>query len=252
GAASSTCCPIRCAASCARSPRSPGRGAAATRWCRRASCSGGPKRRRGRRGRGGRGSGGTDGRDRPRAHRADRLSHRGAGRGRRSLDRAGPRGEEPDAGNAVTAPARGGDISGAGRKREVTLIAGDGIGPEITRATLDVLDALGLRFEWDEQYGGMSAVEKAGTPLPDATLDSIRRTGLALKGPLATPLGGGYRSVTVALRQEFDLYANVRPVKSIVPGGRYSDVDLVIIRENTEGMYVGFDRTFKVGGDPKA
>src|SRR5581483_1183977 len=203
-------------------------------------------------GRGGRGSGGTDGRDRRRAHRADRLSHRGAGRGRRSLDRAGPRGEEPDAGNAVTAPARGGDIGGAGRKREVTLIAGDGIGPEITRATLDVLDALGLRFEWDEQYGGMSAVEKAGTPLPDATLDSIRRTGLALKGPLATPLGGGYRSVTVALRQEFDLYANVRPVKSIVPGGRYSDVDLVIIRENTEGMYVGFDRTFKVGGDPKA
>jgi isocitrate dehydrogenase (NAD+) len=134
----------------------------------------------------------------------------------------------------------------------VTLIAGDGIGPEITRATLAVLDALGLRFDWDEQYGGMSAVEKAGTPLPDATVESIRRTGLALKGPLATPVGEGYRSVNVALRQELDLYANVRPVTSIVPGGRYSDVDLVIIRENTEGMYVGFDRTFKVGGDPKA
>ncbi len=137
-------------------------------------------------------------------------------------------------------------------KREATLIAGDGIGPEITEATLSVLDALGAEFDWDEQYGGMSAVEKAGTPLPKATLDSIRRTGLALKGPLTTPVGGGYRSVNVALRQEFDLYANVRPVKSIVPGGRYVDVDLVIVRENTEGLYVGLDRTFKVGNDPKA
>jgi len=137
-------------------------------------------------------------------------------------------------------------------RREATLIAGDGIGPEITEATLSVLDAVGAEFDWDEQYGGMSAVEKAGTPLPKATLDSIRHTGLALKGPLTTPVGGGYRSVTVALRQEFDLYANVRPVKSIVPGGRYVDVDLVIVRENTEGLYVGLDRTFKVGNDPKA
>src|SRR5207248_1867447 len=124
--------------------------------------------------------------------------------------------------------------------REATLIGGDGIGPEITEATLSVLDALGVAFDWDEQYGGMSAVEKAGTPLPKATLDSIRRTRLALKGPLTTPVGGGYRSV------------NVRPVKSIVPGGRYVDVDLVIVRENTEGLYVGMDRTFKVGNDPKA
>ncbi len=154
------------------------------------------------------------------------------------MDRAHPRGEEPHAGAAVT--------------REATLIAGDGIGPEITQVTLQVLDALGVAFDWDEQYGGMSAVEQAGTPLPDATVDSIRRTGLALKGPLTTPVGDGYRSVNVALRQEFELYANVRPVKSIVPGGRYADVDLVIIRENTEGMYVGFDRTFKVGNDPKA
>lgn len=136
--------------------------------------------------------------------------------------------------------------------REATLIAGDGIGPEITQATLQVLDALGLQFDWDEQFGGMSAVEKAGTPLPNATLDSIRRTRLALKGPLTTPAGGGYRSVNVALRQEFDLYANVRPTKSIVPGGRYPNVDLVIIRENTEGLYVGLDHTFKVGNDPKA
>jgi len=161
------------------------------------------------------------------------------------VDRAHARGEEPDAGAAVK-PGRGGG------HREATLIAGDGIGPEITQATLHVLDTLGVGFDWDEQYGGMSAVDQAGTPLPDSTLDSIRRTGLALKGPLTTPVGDGYRSVNVALRQEFDLYANVRPVKSIVPGGRYPDVDLVIIRENTEGMYVGFDRTFKVGNDPKA
>jgi isocitrate dehydrogenase (NAD+) len=136
--------------------------------------------------------------------------------------------------------------------REATLIAGDGIGPEITEATLHVLDALGVRFDWDEEYGGMSAVDKAGTPLPNATLDSIRRTKLALKGPLTTPVGGGYRSVNVALRQEFDLYANVRPTKTIVPGGRYSGIDLVIIRENTEGLYVGLDHTFRVGDDPKA
>ena len=136
--------------------------------------------------------------------------------------------------------------------REATLIAGDGIGPEITAATLQVLDALGVQFTWDEQYGGMAAVEKGGTPLPNATLDSIRRTQLALKGPLTTPVGGGYRSVNVALRQEFDLYANVRPTKTIVPGGRYENVDLVIIRENTEGLYVGIDHSFRVGDDPKA
>jgi isocitrate dehydrogenase (NAD+) len=136
--------------------------------------------------------------------------------------------------------------------RPATLIRGDGIGPEITDATLLVLDALGVQFEWDEQYGGMSAVEKAGTPLPQATLDSIARTRLALKGPLTTPVGGGYRSVNVALRQEFDLYANVRPAKTIVPGGRFENVDLVIIRENTEGLYIGMDHTFKVAGDRRA
>jgi isocitrate dehydrogenase (NAD+) len=136
--------------------------------------------------------------------------------------------------------------------REATLIAGDGIGPEITEATLQVLDALGMRFAWDEQYGGMAAVEQAGTPLPNATLDSIRRTRLCLKGPLTTPVGDGYRSVNVALRQEFDLYANVRPTKTIVPGGRFQNVDLVIIRENTEGLYAGLDHTFKIAGDRRA
>ncbi len=137
-------------------------------------------------------------------------------------------------------------------RREATLIAGDGIGPEITAATLQVLDAVGVAFDWDEEYGGMSAVDKAGTPLPNSTLDSIRRTKLALKGPLTTPVGGGYRSVNVALRQEFDLYANVRPAKTMIPGGRYEGVDLVIVRENTEGLYVGLDHTFRVGDDPKA
>jgi len=137
-------------------------------------------------------------------------------------------------------------------RREATLIRGDGIGPEITQATLQVLEALGTQFDWDEQCGGMTAIEKVGTPLPDATLESVRRTGLALKGPLTTPLGGGYRSVNVALRQEFELYANVRPVKSIIPGGKFPDVNLVVIRENVEGLYVGIDRTFKVGNDPKA
>ena len=134
----------------------------------------------------------------------------------------------------------------------VTLIRGDGIGPEIMTATLDVLKALGVKFEWDEQVAGMAAVEKVNDPLPPATLDSIKRTKLAFKGPLTTPVGGGYRSVNVALRQEFDLYANVRPAKSIVPGGRYENVDLVVIRENTEGLYVGLDHTFKVAGDRRA
>jgi isocitrate dehydrogenase (NAD+) len=136
--------------------------------------------------------------------------------------------------------------------REATLIAGDGIGPEITQATIEVLGAVGMKFDWDEQYGGMAAVEKAGTPLPNATLDSIRRTKLCLKGPLTTPVGGGYRSVNVALRQEFDLYANVRPTKTIVPEGRFQNVDLVIVRENTEGLYVGLDYTFKIAGDRRA
>ncbi|HMA43351.1 MAG TPA: isocitrate/isopropylmalate family dehydrogenase [Gemmatimonadales bacterium] len=136
--------------------------------------------------------------------------------------------------------------------REATLIAGDGIGPEIMQATLLVLDALGVKFDWDEEFGGMSAVDKAGTPLPNATLDSIRHTKLALKGPLTTPVGGGYRSVNVALRQEFDLYANVRPTKTLLPGGRFEGIDLVIIRENTEGMYVGLDHSFRVADDPRA
>jgi len=134
----------------------------------------------------------------------------------------------------------------------VTLIPGDGIGPSITQATVRVLDAVGAPFEWDEQLAGASAVARFDDPMPEATLDSIKRTRLALKGPLETPVGGGYRSVNVALRKSFDLYANVRPAKDIVPGGRYDDVDIVLVRENTEGLYSGIEHYIKVGDDPKA
>jgi isocitrate dehydrogenase (NAD+) len=137
-----------------------------------------------------------------------------------------------------------------------TLIPGDGIGPEITEATLRVLDALratgGVAFEWDRQIAGMAAVHAMDDPLPDETLASITRTRLALKGPLETPSGGGYRSVNVALRKTFDLYANVRPAKDMIPGGRFDDVDIVLVRENTEGLYAGLEHYIKIGNDEKA
>src|SRR5579859_4210882 len=134
----------------------------------------------------------------------------------------------------------------------VTLIRGDGIGPEVIDAAVRAIEATGAAVEWESMDAGAGAIPKHGAPLPEATLASIRKTRLCLKGPLATPVGGGYRSVNVALRQEFDLYANLRPTKTIVPGGRYPHVDLVIIRENTEGMYVGLDHVFRVADDPKA
>jgi isocitrate dehydrogenase (NAD+) len=134
---------------------------------------------------------------------------------------------------------------------EITLLPGDGIGPEVTRAALRVVEAAGVALQLDEQQAGVTALEALGEPLPRSVLDSIRRTGVALKGPLTTPSGAGFRSVNVALRQEFDLYANVRPVRTLVPG-RYRDVDLVLIRENTEGLYVGVEHYIGVGGDRKA
>ncbi|HLB35827.1 MAG TPA: isocitrate/isopropylmalate dehydrogenase family protein [Gemmatimonadales bacterium] len=134
----------------------------------------------------------------------------------------------------------------------VTLIRGDGIGPEITTAALSVLEAAGVRMDWDEQLAGMAAMDEAGTPLPDSTVESIRRTQVALKGPLTTPVGTGFRSVNVALRKEFDLYANVRPAKTILPGGRYDHVDIVLVRENTEGLYIGFEATIPIPGEPRA
>src|SRR3954469_3319625 len=135
---------------------------------------------------------------------------------------------------------------------KVTLIPGDGIGPSISRATVRLLDAAGADIEWDEHVAGMSAVAKYGDPIPDETLDSIKRTKLALKGPLETPVGEGYRSINVALRKTFDLYANVRPAYSILPGGRYENLDLVLIRENTEGLYVGVEHYIRIGDDPRA
>src|ERR1700749_1249142 len=133
-----------------------------------------------------------------------------------------------------------------------TLIPGDGIGPEIVDAVKLVLEALGAPFAWEEKLAGMAALAKGCDPLPPDTLDSIRRTRLALKGPLTTPIGGGFRSVSVRLREEFGLYANVRPGRTVIPGQRYENVDLVLIRENLEGFYVGFEHYIQVGDDPHA
>ena len=134
----------------------------------------------------------------------------------------------------------------------VTLIPGDGIGPEIVDATLTVLDALGAPFVWDRQIAGLDGIEAVGDPLPAATLDSIRRTRLALKGPLETPSGGGYRSSNVRLREEFQLYANLRPARTIIPGGRFDKIDLVVVRENLEGLYIGHEHYIPIDGDPHA
>src|SRR5688572_965290 len=133
----------------------------------------------------------------------------------------------------------------------ITLIPGDGIGPGITNATVRILEAAGADFEWDRQVAGMAGVARWNDPIPDATLDSIKRTRIALKGPLETPVGEGYRSINVALRKTFDLYANVRPAYTIVPG-RFDNIDIVLVRENTEGLYVGIEHYVRIGDDPKA
>jgi isocitrate dehydrogenase (NAD+) len=138
------------------------------------------------------------------------------------------------------------------RRIAATLIPGDGIGPEIVDATLAILDALQAPFDWDWQIAGLAAVEASDDPLPAATIASIHRTRLALKGPLETPSGGGYRSSNVRLREEFQLYANLRPVRTIVPGGRYEGIDLVVVRENVEGLYMGYEHFIKIGDDPHA
>jgi isocitrate dehydrogenase (NAD+) len=125
----------------------------------------------------------------------------------------------------------------------VTLIPGDGTGPELTEATRRVLEATGVDFEWDVRHAGEEVMERyGGNPLPEETLDGIRATGVALKGPITTPVGGGFRSVNVGLRKGLDLYAQVRPCKTY-PGvrTRFEDVDLVIIRENTEDLYAGIE-----------
>jgi len=133
-----------------------------------------------------------------------------------------------------------------------TLIPGDGIGPEIIDATVNALKALGAPFEWDTQIAGLEGVKTAGDPLPPKTIDSIRRTRLALKGPLETPSGGGYRSSNVRLREEFKLYANLRPARTLIPGGRFDKIDLVVVRENLEGLYVGHEYYIQIDDDPHA
>ncbi|HEY0038926.1 MAG TPA: isocitrate/isopropylmalate family dehydrogenase, partial [Longimicrobium sp.] len=134
----------------------------------------------------------------------------------------------------------------------VTLIPGDGIGPDITEAVVRVIEATGADIQWDRRDAGVSAIEKHTTPIPQETLDSIRTNRVALKGPLTTPVGVGFRSINVALRKEFDLYSNVRPAYTIVRGGRYEGVDIVLIRENTEGLYSGVEHYVGIGGDPRA
>src|ERR687897_3390022 len=124
----------------------------------------------------------------------------------------------------------------------VTLIPGDGIGPELAEATRRVLDASGVAFDWEVQDAGEGVMAQYGTPLPDHVLDSIRRNKVALKGPITTPVGGGFRSANVTLRQTLGLYANLRPARSMQGlETRYEDVDLVIVRENTEDLYAGIE-----------
>jgi isocitrate dehydrogenase (NAD+) len=130
----------------------------------------------------------------------------------------------------------------------VTLIPGDGTGPELTEATRRVLEATGIAFEWEVRQAGVDVMEEAGTPLPDETLESVRRNGVALKGPITTPIGTGFRSVNVALRHELELYACLRPCKTY-PGvrTRYENVDIVVVRENTEDLYAGIE--YEAGSD---
>jgi isocitrate dehydrogenase (NAD+) len=127
-------------------------------------------------------------------------------------------------------------------KHTITLIPGDGIGPEIIAATVRTIEATGIDIEWETHIIGAQALEKYGTTIPDATIESIKRNKVALKGPLTTPVGKGFTSVNVGLRKALDLYANVRPVKSLpnVPS-RYPELDLVIVRENTEDLYSGLE-----------
>jgi isocitrate dehydrogenase (NAD+) len=130
---------------------------------------------------------------------------------------------------------------------KITLIPGDGIGPSIVDAAIKVIEAAGVQIEWDRQIAGMAAVEKHGNPLPDATIDSIRQNRICFKGPLTTPVGGGYRSVNVTLRQAFNLYANLRPAISFEGTDTpFKNVNLVTVRENTEGLYAGIEHFIKV------
>ena len=143
-------------------------------------------------------------------------------------------------------------MNSAEKKIPATLIPGDGIGPEVSNATLEVLEAVGAPFVWETHLAGVAGLDKHKDPLPASTIESIRHTRLALKGPLATPVGGGFRSSNVRLREEFTLFANLRPARTLITGGRFENIDLVLVRENLEGLYVGFEHFISVGDDPKA
>jgi len=130
--------------------------------------------------------------------------------------------------------------------RKVTLIPGDGIGPEVINSCVKVIEATGLGIEFEQVDAGAKVMEKEGTPLPDAVLDSIRKNKVALKGPITTPVASGFRSVNVALRKALDLYANLRPARSFEGiKSRYENIDIVVVRENTEGLYAGIERYTK-------
>ena len=132
--------------------------------------------------------------------------------------------------------------------KRVTLIPGDGIGPEVTDAAVEIVAATGVEIEWQRVEAGADVYTKYGSPMPDEALNAIRGTGIALKGPIGTPIGGGFKSANVMLRQALDLYACVRPVRTIPGiGGRYENVDFVIVRENTEGLYTGLEHRVTEG-----
>ena len=127
-------------------------------------------------------------------------------------------------------------------KHKITLIPGDGIGPEVTKPTLEIIKAAGVKIEWETYLAGAEALKKHGTTIPKQLMDSFERNRVALKGPVTTPVGEGFTSVNVALRQTFNLYANLRPIKNL-PGvkARYQGIDLIVVRENTEGLYSGIE-----------
>src|SRR5579863_8378721 len=125
---------------------------------------------------------------------------------------------------------------------KVTLIPGDGIGPEVVSAAVRILEATGIKFEWESFAAGAEAFEKFHEYIPKELVQSIERTHIGLKGPVTTPIGGGFSSINVALRQKFELYANFRPIKNLPHlATRYPDVDLIIVRENTESLYSGLE-----------
>lgn len=133
----------------------------------------------------------------------------------------------------------------------VTLIRGDGIGPEVAKAMQTAIDATGVQIDWSIEDAGVDVMEAYGTPLPDRVLESVRKTKVAIKGPITTPVGSGFRSVNVAIRKELDLFANLRPAKSMKGvKSKFSDVDLIIVRENTEDLYAGIE--FQAGTDSAA